>query len=160
MSSTARINNPEFQPGTDTHSVEVRRAFSKEDIDKCRQIRYEVFVYEQGVPLDVEIDAQDSAAMHFLMEVDGNPIGTARIINKGDGIGKIGRVAILLDKRGMGYGHELMWYLLGTGFRTFHTLILDAQIQAVSFYEKLGFEPEGDVFEEAGIDHLRMLIRR
>jgi predicted GNAT family N-acyltransferase len=160
MSSTARINDPEYLPDTDSPSVEVRRAYSKEDIEKCMQIRYQVFVFGQGVPMDIEIDALDKVAMHFLMEVDGQPIGTARIINKGDGIGKIGRVALLMDKRGMGYGRELMWYLLGTGFRTFHTLVLDSQIQAIPFYEKLGFEPEGDMFEEAGIEHLRMLIRR
>lgn len=124
-------------------------------------IRMVVFVEEQRVPPEEELDAFDLTAAHFLIRLRGslpdNPtgiIGTARLIDKGNGIGKIGRVAILREYRGHGAGKLLMQYIEEAAREQGYTrLILEAQCYAIPFYEKLGYIAEGDVFLDANIEH-------
>lgn len=140
--------------------ITIRRTASDAEREGCYTVRMKVFVEEQKVPPWDEIDAHDDTAMHFLVEDNGVIVGTARLIDYGDGTGKIGRVALLPEYRGKGIGRDLMWYVMGAGFRLFHTLILDAQLTVIPFYEKLGFEAEGEIFLDAGIEHRRMRIQR
>lgn len=130
------------------------------DRDACYLLRMEVFVEEQGVPAWEEIDAEDERASHFVVEADGQIVGTARLVDQGAGVGKIGRVAIRKAWRGQGLGRDLMRHVMAAGFRQFHTLTLDAQVSALAFYERLGFVAEGDIFLDAGIEHRRMTFRR
>jgi predicted GNAT family N-acyltransferase len=134
----------------------------KDDIDRdgCYAVRDKVFVEEQAVPPWEELDADDETALHFLAEDDGRVVGTARLVDKGDGVGKIGRVAILKEYRSQGVGRDLMWYVMGAAFRKHHMLILDAQVSVIPFYEKLGFDAEGDIFLDANIEHRRMTCKR
>jgi predicted GNAT family N-acyltransferase len=130
--------------------------------DACYQLRMAVFVEEQDVPPWEEMDAYDETAHHFaaIDDVTGRVVGTARLVDKGDGIGKIGRVAVHKDYRGQGIGRDLMWYVMGAGFRQFPTLALDAQVSVIPFYERLGFTAEGEVFLDAGIEHRLMTCAR
>ena len=120
-------------------------------------IRYEVFVEEQKVPADVEIDELEDKSHHVVLYEDDQPMGTARIYHRGDGIYKIQRVAVLKNYRGKGIGVQLMKEcelqiskLRGT------KITLGAQLQALSFYEKLGYKAEGAEFMDAGIPHREM----
>ncbi len=122
-------------------------------------IRFEVFVDEQGVPPELEPDEWDANALH-LLAVDGATgeiLGTARLVNKGNGVAKIGRVAVKQSARGRGVGQTLMAHALDHAARAGHTLVvLDAQVHVVPFYERLGFVAAGPIFDDAGIPHRRM----
>jgi predicted GNAT family N-acyltransferase len=117
-------------------------------------IRRAVFVEEQNVPESIELDGRDSECCHVLAsDGDGKPIGTARM----DKDGRIGRMAILREYRGRGVGRQILQVIMDwgrlKGITDFH---LSAQIGAVGFYEKMGFECSGGEFEEAGIKHVNM----
>ncbi|MDP4990064.1 MAG: GNAT family N-acetyltransferase [Marivita lacus] len=130
------------------------------DPTDCYAIRYDVFVEEQQVPVELERDELDATAIHLLATDNGTPVGAARIVLTRD-TGKIGRVCVLRDRRHNGIGSTLMCETL----EILHDMpgitraALGAQIDALGFYEKLGFTAYGDVFDDAGIEH-RMMERR
>ncbi len=116
-------------------------------------IRYEVFVGEQNVPEELEIDGLDGEAKHVLAFVDELPIGTGRIL----GDGHIGRVAVLRDYRGLGIGKMIMKELIKWAQdMSLDKVWLSSQWQAHSFYLDLGFVCIGEIYKEAGIDHIKM----
>jgi len=120
--------------------------------DICK-IRFEVFVDEQNVSEELEIDGLDDEAKHVLAYIDDKPIGTGRIL----GDGHIGRVAVLKKYRGLGIGNSVMQELIKWAQQNkLEKLWLSSQWHAHSFYIDLGFVCEGDIYEEAGIDHIKM----
>ena len=139
--------------------MEIRAIQSEAEREACYRLRMAVFVDEQGVPPWEEMDADDETALHIAAIADGEIIGTARIVDKGNGIGKIGRVAVLREHRGKRAGRGLMEYLLDVSKDGYNLLVLDAQLSVIPFYENLGFEAEGEVFLDAGIEHRRMSLR-
>jgi predicted GNAT family N-acyltransferase len=144
--------------------VETAIVTTPEERAACFMLRMLVFVEEQNVPPEEELDAYDVTALHFLARVtSGLPddptgvIGTARLVEKGEGIGKVGRVAIAAEQRGKGVGAQLMRFIEQIAHeRGFSHLVLDAQVDAIPFYEKLGYIAEGDIFLDAGIEHRTM----
>jgi predicted GNAT family N-acyltransferase len=119
-------------------------------------VRRAVFIEEQNVPESIEIDGLDSDCFHVLAsDTKGHPVGTARM----DGKGKIGRMAVLHDYRRRGIGRKMVQALMDYGRKNaitdFH---LSAQITAIEFYRKMGFEPFGQKFIEAGITHINMKL--
>lgn len=135
----------------------VRPVSNEADRERCFAIRKTVFVDEQGVALDVELDAHDACASHLLAEIDGRPVGTMRWRMAAPGRAKIERVAVLREARGNGVGAELIRAAMdqikssGAG-----EAVLHAQSSATAFYQKLGFQLEGERFFEEGIEHVRM----
>lgn len=129
-----------------------------DDLPKVLAIRRTVFIEGQNVPEDREVDGMDDEALHLLLEKDGKPIGTARLLTDGD-VGKIGRVAVLEDHRGEGFGvlliNKSMEVLRDRGLRRAK---LGAQTHAIGFYEKLGFTVFGPEYMDAGIPHRDMVI--
>lgn len=127
------------------------------DPTDCFALRYAVFVEEQNVPVSLERDAFDADAIHLLETVDGVPMGAARIVLSGE-TGKIGRVCVLKHARGTGLGAALMCEALTVLQRMpgITRAALGAQLDALGFYEKLGFTAYGEVFDDAGIDHRMM----
>ena len=117
-------------------------------------IREKVFVEEQGVPVEMELDEFDPQSRHVLaLGPDGAAIGTGRLLPDGH----IGRLAVLPEWRGKGVGQALMDKLLDEATEVGqHQLALHAQCQATDFYRAFGFAPVGDTFMEAGIPHLLM----
>ena len=116
-------------------------------------IRYEVFVDEQNVPEELEIDGFDGEAKHVLTFVDGLPIGTGRILSDGH----IGRVAVLKNYRGLGIGKSIMKELIKCAQDlSLEKVWLSSQWHAHSFYLDLGFVCVGEVYKEAGIEHIKM----
>jgi len=141
-------------------TARIRLVETDAERDACFQVRMRVFVEEQGVPAWEELDAWDESADHFLAQVGGEIVGTARLVDLGGGKGKIGRVAVLPEHRGAGIGRELMRAVMEAGFRRHSVLVLDAQLPVIAFYERLGFQAEGEVFLDAGIPHRRMTCSR
>jgi predicted GNAT family N-acyltransferase len=129
------------------------------DFAHCKAIRMEVFVDEQRVPAHEELDDFDEIAVHVLARMDGEPVGTARLLFGEEGLTRIGRMAVRQPYRGKGVGAAMLTRLLGmargSGVRS---IILDAQLHAIPFYERFGFVAEGEVFIEAGIEHRVMTL--
>ena len=116
-------------------------------------IRYEVFIDEQNVPEELEIDGLDGEAKHVLAFVDEVPIGTGRILSDGH----IGRVAVLKKYRGKGTGKFIMKELIKWAQdMNLEKVWLSSQCHAHSFYLDLGFVCVGEIYKEAGIDHIKM----
>ncbi len=128
------------------------------DIAVCHAIRRTVFIEGQGVPADLEVDGRDPDATHLLATLDGVPVGTARILAKGD-VGKIGRVAVLEEARGLGIGAALVRAAVEECRRAgLARATLGSQTHALAFYERLGFLAHGPVFDDAGIPHRDMTL--
>ena len=129
-------------------------AYGGAGFESCFDIRLRVFVQEQNVPPEEERDALDEEAGHFLALWSCEAAGTARAIIKSPGLVKIGRVAVLAPYRRFGIGAALMRAIEaahpGAAF------VVDSQLHALQFYERLGYVAEGEVFDEAGIPHRTM----
>jgi predicted GNAT family N-acyltransferase len=132
----------------------VRDADFARDFEAIRSVRETVFVGEQHVPLELEWDDADEAAHHVLaVSSSGAPIGTARLLPDGH----IGRMSVLARWRGCGVGTALLEHLLAVArTRGFTKIFLNAQVQALDFYRRHGFETYGEPFLEAGIPHRSM----
>jgi len=129
------------------------------DLPTCLRVREIVFMQEQGVSLEDELDGLDPDCLHLLALDDGKPVGTARVHLEVD-VAKIGRVCVLRSHRGKGLGEKLIRAAVTlakaqTGVRIAK---LSAQVQALPFYEKLGFTAKGPVYDDAGIDHRDMVM--
>ena len=133
----------------------VRDADFAADFASIRLVRTTVFIDEQHVPLDLEFDDRDAVCRHVLALEAGAPIGTARLdLDYG---GKVGRLAVLKSRRRGGVGRALMQRLHAIAREHGATkLWCHAQLTAVPFYERLGYRSTGPIFEEAGIEHVRM----
>ncbi|HEY9879734.1 MAG TPA: GNAT family N-acetyltransferase [Leptolyngbyaceae cyanobacterium] len=117
-------------------------------------IRYEVFVQEQHVPAEIEVDRWDPLCIHVLAHHQGQAVGTGRLLPDGH----IGRVAVRRPMRYQGIGRLIMERLLQAAIDKGHPQVeLSAQCHAINFYQKLGFRQEGEVYLEAGIDHVKMV---
>jgi predicted GNAT family N-acyltransferase len=129
------------------------------DIATCRALRRAVFIEEQGVAEADEIDDQDDAAIHLLATDDGRPVGSARLLVMGDTV-KVGRVCVLAPARGTGLGAALMRAAVdqARAMPGITHVKLGAQTHALGFYERLGFRPYGDIFDDAGIPHRMMVL--
>jgi predicted GNAT family N-acyltransferase len=139
--------------------VTVRSARPAE-LARCLEIRREVFVVEQGVPLDEEIDGRDARCLHLLALAGDEAVGTARLRFTEDGHAKAERVAVRRAAREAGVGALLMRALEDEARARGHDrLVLNAQVPVLSFYEKLGYVIDGPEFLEAGIAHRAMSKR-
>jgi len=119
-------------------------------------VRRTVFIEEQNVPESLELDGKDPDCRHVLAcDKSGAPVGTARLHESG----RIGRMAVLREYRRTGIGRAILRVIMdygrANGITNFH---VSSQVSAVGFYEKMGFVPFGEEFEEAGIMHIGMRL--
>ena len=122
-------------------------------------VRQKVFIEEQGVPRQLELDEFDPLAWHALAFWKDQCIGTGRLVEIAHNAGQIGRMAVLADFRGQGFGKSILIKLIDlAGTQGMSTLSLHAQVSAIPFYEKYGFIAQGSIFEEAGIPHRNMIL--
>jgi len=124
--------------------------------DQLKAIRHEVFVEEQGVPVDEEVDELDPKALHWIAYGPGNrAMATARLLPDG----QLGRMAVLEPYRQRGVGSSLMRNIIRYAIREgMEQLVLSAQIHAIPFYEGFGFMTEGETYRDAGIPHKTMVL--
>lgn len=129
-----------------------------DDFDTCYALRCAVFVDEQKVPLAEELDEYDGTAIHLLAQDESGPLGTARIVIDGE-VAKIGRVCVLKVARGRRLGAGLIREALQIAARLdgVTQARLGAQLQAIGFYQTLGFSVVGPVYLDAGIEHRDMV---
>jgi predicted GNAT family N-acyltransferase len=140
-------------------AISYKNVETEEDRRAAFDVRRRVFVVEQGVADEIEYDEYDATAIHYLATLGRDPVAAARAVIYGEW-GKIGRVAVVREHRGEGIGIGITRFveddLAGRGITKF---FLHAQTWVQGFYEKLGYLAEGDVFQEADIDHVRMTKR-
>lgn len=139
--------------------ISIERTSWKTSEPQLTEIRRQVFVVEQQVPAELDLDEHDNAAIHWLAYVDDNPVATARL--KKDG--QIGRMVVLESYRNKGIGSSLMRAIIKYATHEYQQtnvgeLTLSAQLQAIPFYEGFGFQQQGEKYLDAGIEHINMRL--
>src|SRR5690242_3785473 len=134
----------------------IRIMIWKEALPLARPVRELVFIEEQRVPRELEWDEWDEASDHAVaIDSTGKAIGTARLLPDG----RIGRMAVLKERRGQGVGAALLRAMLDRAReRSMTRAVLHAQVRAAGFYRRFGFRERGEEFLEAGIPHVEMTL--
>lgn len=139
--------------------AEVRLVRDEAELRAAMALREEVFVGEQGVALSVEIDDRDPVATHLVAVQDGAVVGTTRLLDDGDAL-MLGRLAVAAQARRCGLAARLLAEAerraRAEGRRS---IVLNAQAYARELYRAAGYVEEGPEFVEAGIVHVRMVLR-
>lgn len=139
-----------------TQSLIVVEITDRPRMEQAYAIRRRVFIEEQHVPEDIELDEDDERAFHAIALENGEPLGCGRMVSHEDHV-KIGRMAVLPEHRGRGIGRSVLEFLhQAAKARGYRKAVLHAQLTAEGFYLKNGYRPVGDPFEEAGIMHRLM----
>lgn len=154
-------------PAESVSSIVIAPVKNEGELMQALAIREVVFIEEQSVPEDMERDEDDAHAYHLLAMDKGHAIGTGRLValkappegETGDW-GRVGRMAVLQAYRKSGVGSRLLSLLEDEAKRrSMAGIMLHAQLAAMEFYKRHGYEPHGAVFEEAGMPHLEMKRR-
>jgi YbgC/YbaW family acyl-CoA thioester hydrolase len=127
---------------------------------QAHPLRKAVFVDEQKIPAELEWDSADGQALHALaVNRFGQALATGRLVAVAEGVGKIGRMAVVRDVRGGRVGRAVLDALVGAAReRGMGAVVLHAQQSATGFYLRAGFQTRGPVFDEAGIPHQEMVL--
>lgn len=143
----------------------IQKVDTEKDMEAILELRKEVFVEEQGVPIKEEIDVFDDVnhkkSMHIIVTDKGQVVGTLRVINRTD-YAKIGRVAVKKEFRGKGIGKKMVDFAIDECLKEnlFNVrnkyFYLESQVDAIPFYQKLGFNAYGEEFDDCGIPHRKM----
>jgi predicted GNAT family N-acyltransferase len=137
-------------------TLEVRRPRDEQELAAALALREEVFVGEQGVTVDADRDGRDPEALH-LVAVDGEILGTCRMLIEPAGTARFGRLCVRASARGRGIAAALLAAAEEEARAAGAVRIgLHAQTDALPLYERAGFTPYGERFDEEGIEHLGM----
>ncbi|MBO0928249.1 GNAT family N-acetyltransferase [Staphylococcus sp. 30400_3112M30941] len=136
-----------------------KKVINLQMLEDCFSIRKKVFVEEQGVPEENEIDDYESISIHLIgYDQDNQPIATARIRPIDEKVVKIERVAVIKSYRGTGIGRKLMHAVDSLAKNEgYEIATMHAQCHAIPFYESLNFKKRGNIFLEEGIEHVEMM---
>jgi predicted GNAT family N-acyltransferase len=137
------------------NNVQVNKINPDQDLEKAFAIRHTVFVGEQNCPPELERENEE-VSTHFLATINDIPVGACRW-RKTDAGYKLERFAVLEEYRGRGVGQALVTAVLADLPSGASFIYLNAQLGAIGLYTKFGFQAEGDQFEEAGIQHFKMV---
>lgn len=135
----------------------IRVAELPQDLPAIQSVRAAVFQSEQGIEPELDFDGKDEISDQILVYLARQPIGTARIRYLDDRTAKIERLAVLSSARGKGIGKLIMEKAIELAAKkNMREVVIHAQEYIQGLHQKLGFEPEGAAFEEAGIPHVKM----
>jgi predicted GNAT family N-acyltransferase len=143
-------------------NMNISRVTWQKSQPELSMIRTVVFIQEQGVSAEEEMDNMDESAEHFLVHsTSGEAIACARVLIEMEAeknMFHIGRVAVLKHYRNIGIGHQLMQTIVHWCLQhgTSHGIYLNAQTERIGFYQRLNFVTQGDIFMDAGIPHIKM----
>ena len=128
--------------------------------DDALELRIEVFVEEQGIALESEVDLHDAHAMHVVaFNGLGQAVATGRLLSGDKNHAKIGRVAVKRSLRGTGLGSGILRALQALALQRGDSMVkLHAQCTSRGFYEKMGYLAYGPVFEEDDLAHIKMSL--
>jgi len=131
----------------------------QEAYQEAYRIREKVFIQEQGVPEEMELDGLDPTSKHALAYQGKLCVGTGRLVHLDNHHAQIGRMAVLSDFRNQGVGKAILRHLIALAqAEGVLTLMLHSQVSVIPFYAKLGFIAQGPTYEEAGIPHRNMML--
>ena len=137
-------------------NIEIIDAKKSKDISHCFDIRKLVFVKEQGVPVEEELDEFDDISIHALAFIDKKPVATGRLISS-ENKAKIGRMAVLPEFRRSGLGGKILSFLEKKAIENeIFEISLHAQEYVKQFYKNYNYYEKGKTFLEAGIKHIEM----
>ena len=140
----------------ETHYLEIKKVENEDEFNKIIDIRKNVFIKEQNVPYEIEIDGLDPKSEHFIAYLKDEPVGCARIRTEKN-IAKLERIAIIKKCRCKGFGTKLTKFLIDyCKKKNFDEVVLHSQTYVTDFYKKLGFKARGKTFFEADIKHIEM----
>lgn len=131
----------------------------QQDLTAVMEIRQKVFTQEQGFPAEADRDAFDDQAMHALMFDGDTPVATGRLYFDGAKL-FLGRICVLKEYRGQSIGDLMTRLMILRGFDFAKEIYLHAQMQAKGFYERYGFQVEGEPFLEEGQEHVLMRLKK
>jgi len=136
-------------------NLSIREVSWAQEQANLTSIRYEVFVIEQKVPVEEELDELDPLARHFLVTEGEELLATGRLLSDG----RIGRMAVRKIARGKGVGLKMLAFMIDAAKASNQDhLYLHSQTHAIGFYAKLGFQAHGEEFFDAGIPHVEMTL--
>jgi len=137
--------------------MEIKVANTPEDIAACMELRKDVFVTEQGFDAEGEFDAIDETCTHIILRDEQTCVGTARTFRV-ESTGKIGRICVAKSHRGRKLGQTLVQFALDEFDKdpTVTKAYLSAQTYALTFYESLGFEAQGEEYPDEHVPHIDM----
>jgi predicted GNAT family N-acyltransferase len=136
--------------------IEVRPTRDDSEVAAALVLREEVFVGEQGVSLAEERDGRDQEALHLVVVDDGVVVATCRLLVEGTTV-KLGRMAVARTRRGLGLARALITEAEARGRALgAERMVLAAQLNAQALYDRAGYDAYGDVFLDAGIEHVMM----
>lgn len=131
---------------------------NKKEKDAVLNIRRRVFINEQMISEKEELDEFDKTATHIIAYLNKKPVGCARIRSIGSKV-KLERLAVLQEKRGQGIGKELVLFMVDlVKKKNPEEIMINAQFYLKNYYRQFGFKPRGEVFKEAGINHIEMYL--
>ena len=137
--------------------VTTKWLYDNKNLEDSHYIRREVFINEQNVPVEIELDDSDNGAIHLIVYENDLPVATGRIILP-DGKATFGRIAVLKNHRKKGFGELVVCELIKKASEMgYNEHYIHSQIHAKEFYEKLGFKSYGEIYEEAFIPHVSMI---
>lgn len=137
--------------------IQIKKVEVKKEYETCLMIRKAVFITEQNVPKEREIDCFESSSIHFLAYYNEKPVGTGRFRIKENCI-KFERIAILKAFRGKGIGKKLLQTMQEITKKKYpsYQVMADVQVKAIPFYQNLGWRIVGNFFFDTGIEHQTM----
>jgi len=140
--------------------IAVSEIHNSKELKKAQEIRYSVFTLGQNVPVEEDIDKFEKSSIHYLAYLNNSPVGTARWRYTENGI-KLERFAVLDAFRYRGIGSELVKKVLEDIKKEPEAknkqIYLHAQVDAINLYKKFGFVKQGDMFDESGLLHFKMV---
>lgn len=143
-----------------SNHVQVKLVETQAESESIKDLRVQVFVREQGVPLSEEFDEHEESAVHAVALIEGRIVGTGRMYELPSGETQIGRMAVEPRHRRDGIGGLVLAFLEAqAGQRGVREVILHAQTYVQSFYERHGYVVDGEPFMEVDIEHVRMVKR-
>lgn len=139
------------------NSLKIKKVETSEELTDAQGVRQKVFQEEQGISFDLDVDGEDLKSDHLIAYIENKPVATLRI-RYIDNKAKIERMAVLLEFRGRGIGKQIMEFAFSylVEEKIIREIVLNAQMRAKNFYEKLGFKQKGNIFKEVGIQHIEM----
>lgn len=142
-------------------NIEICKADNTYILERCLNVRSEVFIIEKGVPKEIEVDNYDTLneqCNHFLLKYNGIDVGAIRCLHISADAIQIQRLCFLKEYRKLGLGRTVIEYIENYyGNQGVTEVRLDAKYEVSGFYEKCGYKKISDIFIEANIEHIKMM---